>query len=109
MPTTTNKPSTYQSTTSATLNLPKLNFKTRPANEPFDPVDHMPDGYSKLSPPKIIANPVASFKADVQNISKKEYNTAPHYIKKIKRKLVYDYLILQTGKVIIINFESLCH
>ena len=87
MPTTTNKPSTYQSTTSATLNLPKLNFKTRPANEPFDPVDHMPDGYSKLSPPKIIANPVASLKADVQNISKKEYNTAPHYIKKIKKEI----------------------
>ncbi len=87
MPTTTTKPSVNQSSNSATLTLPKLNFKTRPANEPFDPVDHLPEGYSKLTAPKIIANSVATLNTDAHNISKKEYNTAPHYIKKFKKEI----------------------
>ena len=87
MPTTTTKPSVNQSSNSATLTMPKLNFKIRPANEPFDPVDHLPEGYSKLTAPKIIANSVATLNTDAHNISKKEYNTAPHYIKKFKKEI----------------------
>lgn len=80
---------TNESISSDDKNLQQLNFKTRPPIEPFDPIDHLPNGYSKLSSPKIIANTVASLKTETQNqnVSKKEYNTAPHYIAKNKKEI----------------------
>jgi flagellar motor protein MotB len=65
----------------------QLSFKTRPAIEPFDPVDRTPKGYSNLTAPKIIANPVAALKIDTTFIPKIEYNTAAYYIKKIKKEI----------------------
>jgi outer membrane protein OmpA-like peptidoglycan-associated protein/uncharacterized protein YegL len=72
---------------SANLTTQKLGFKTRPTIEPFDPVDHAPKGYSKLTTPKIIANTVSAPQIDTAHIPTIEYNTAPYYIKKIKKEI----------------------
>jgi flagellar motor protein MotB len=65
----------------------KLSFKTRPTIEPYDPVDRAPKGYSNLTAPKIIANPVAALKIDSGAVPKIEYNTSAYYIKKIKKEI----------------------
>jgi outer membrane protein OmpA-like peptidoglycan-associated protein/uncharacterized protein YegL len=74
-----------------------LHFKPRPNFEPFDSVDHKPNGYVALSMPKIITgsntnttntnltNKMA--KVDSQLLANTVYNTVPYLVKKNKKEI----------------------